>query len=79
MVLDVTRWLPEHPGGSKIIPAQVSCRIFSAMLMMPKVHQQDFRALCNSKHSCRSITSYIKHDLLRACGAGCDNISCVHL
>ncbi|CAL5222768.1 g5180 [Coccomyxa viridis] len=22
MVLDVTRWLPEHPGGSKIIPAQ---------------------------------------------------------
>jgi cytochrome b involved in lipid metabolism len=23
MVLDVTRWLPEHPGGSKIIPAQV--------------------------------------------------------
>jgi hypothetical protein len=22
MVLDVTRWLPEHPGGSKIIPGQ---------------------------------------------------------
>lgn len=22
MVLDVTRWLPEHPGGSSIIPAQ---------------------------------------------------------
>ena len=22
MVLDVTRWLPEHPGGSTIIPAQ---------------------------------------------------------
>jgi len=22
MILDVTRWLPEHPGGSKIIPAQ---------------------------------------------------------
>ncbi|KAI7845581.1 hypothetical protein COHA_000869 [Chlorella ohadii] len=22
MVLDVTRWLPEHPGGSKIIPRQ---------------------------------------------------------
>ncbi len=22
MVLDVTRWLPEHPGGSRIIPAQ---------------------------------------------------------
>jgi hypothetical protein len=24
MVLDVTRWLPEHPGGSTIIPAQVT-------------------------------------------------------
>ena len=23
MVLDVTRWLPEHPGGSHIIPTQV--------------------------------------------------------
>jgi cytochrome b involved in lipid metabolism len=22
MVLDVTRWLPEHPGGARIIPAQ---------------------------------------------------------
>jgi hypothetical protein len=22
MILDVTRWLPEHPGGSTIIPAQ---------------------------------------------------------
>ena len=22
MVLDVTRWLPQHPGGSKIIPMQ---------------------------------------------------------
>ena len=22
MVLDVTRWLPQHPGGTKIIPAQ---------------------------------------------------------
>ena len=22
MILDVTRWLPEHPGGSAIIPAQ---------------------------------------------------------
>lgn len=22
MVLDVTRWLPEHPGGDSIIPAQ---------------------------------------------------------
>ncbi len=22
MILDVTRWLPEHPGGSSIIPAQ---------------------------------------------------------
>jgi cytochrome b involved in lipid metabolism len=22
MVLDVTRWLPEHPGGATIIPAQ---------------------------------------------------------
>lgn len=22
MVLDVTQWLPEHPGGSAIIPAQ---------------------------------------------------------
>ncbi|GFH14087.1 cytochrome b5, partial [Haematococcus lacustris] len=22
MVLDVTRWLPEHPGGSSIIPRQ---------------------------------------------------------
>jgi cytochrome b involved in lipid metabolism len=22
MVLDVTRWLPEHPGGSTIIPSQ---------------------------------------------------------
>ena len=22
MVLDVTRWLPEHPGGSTIIPRQ---------------------------------------------------------
>ena len=22
MVLDVKRWLPEHPGGDKIIPAQ---------------------------------------------------------
>lgn len=32
MVLDVTRWLPEHPGGSSIIPAQAlnldSCRFF---------------------------------------------------
>ena len=29
MVLDVTRWLPEHPGGSKIIPRQslnMDCR-----------------------------------------------------
>ena len=25
MVLDVTRWLPEHPGGNTIIPAQVGC------------------------------------------------------
>ena len=24
MVLDVTRWLPEHPGGSTIIPAQAT-------------------------------------------------------
>ena len=23
MVLDVTRWLPEHPGGNSIIPEQV--------------------------------------------------------
>ena len=22
MVLDITRWLPEHPGGSEIIPQQ---------------------------------------------------------
>ena len=22
MILDVTRWLPEHPGGSTIIPTQ---------------------------------------------------------
>ena len=22
MILDVTRWLPEHPGGDTIIPAQ---------------------------------------------------------
>ena len=22
MVLDITRWLPEHPGGSEIIPKQ---------------------------------------------------------
>lgn len=22
MVLDVTRWLPEHPGGRNIIPRQ---------------------------------------------------------
>jgi cytochrome b involved in lipid metabolism len=22
MVLDVTRWLPEHPGGKTIIPGQ---------------------------------------------------------
>ena len=22
MVLDVKRWLPEHPGGDRIIPAQ---------------------------------------------------------
>lgn len=32
MVLDVTSWLPEHPGGSSIIPAQAldvdSCRFF---------------------------------------------------
>ena len=29
MVLDVTRWLPQHPGGSKIIPRQslnLDCR-----------------------------------------------------
>ena len=29
MVLDVTRWLPEHQGGSKIIPRQslnMDCR-----------------------------------------------------
>ena len=29
MVLDVTRWLPEHPGGSTIIPKQalnLDCR-----------------------------------------------------
>lgn len=28
-VLDVTRWLPEHPGGSRIIPKQalnLDCR-----------------------------------------------------
>eukprot|EP01026_Neomeris_dumetosa_P017779 TRINITY_DN16897_c0_g1_i3.p1 TRINITY_DN16897_c0_g1~~TRINITY_DN16897_c0_g1_i3.p1 ORF type:complete len:522 (-),score=46.07 TRINITY_DN16897_c0_g1_i3:231-1643(-) len=32
MVLDVTRWLPEHPGGNTIIPEQAldidSCRFF---------------------------------------------------
>jgi cytochrome b involved in lipid metabolism len=30
-VLDVTRWLDEHPGGSQIIPEQalgVDCTIF---------------------------------------------------
>ena len=31
MVLDVKRWLPEHPGGSKIIPKQV-CAWLSAAL-----------------------------------------------
>lgn len=31
MVLDITRWLPEHPGGSTIIPEQalgVDCTVF---------------------------------------------------
>ncbi|KAJ1429424.1 hypothetical protein B484DRAFT_430916 [Ochromonadaceae sp. CCMP2298] len=31
MVLDITRWLPEHPGGSSIIPEQaldVDCTVF---------------------------------------------------
>jgi hypothetical protein len=28
MVLDVTRWLPEHPGGSTIIPSQArNCNV----------------------------------------------------
>ena len=28
MVFDVTRWLPEHPGGSGIIPAQASATVY---------------------------------------------------
>lgn len=31
MVLDITRWLPEHPGGSSIIPEEglnVDCAVF---------------------------------------------------
>ena len=31
MVLDITRWLPEHPGGSAIIPEEglnIDCAVF---------------------------------------------------
>lgn len=47
MVLDVTRWLPEHPGGNTIIPAQAL----------------DLEAACFFElyHSSRESFMYLKH------------------
>ena len=39
MVLDLTRWLPEHPGGSTIIPGQawlISFQIMHVLLPLSR-------------------------------------------
>jgi cytochrome b involved in lipid metabolism len=42
MVFDVTRWLPEHPGGSSIIPAQALGRDCTVFFEIYHVSRQSF-------------------------------------
>ena len=68
MVLDVTRWLPEHPGGSTIIPSQARghvCWVLAhnrlSVLLPRQALNMDCARFYELYHASRESFLYVRH------------------